>query len=212
MKRTSYKTFADEVRVKISRKGSRFIAVGNPVESVEELEEAREDLWEEFPKASHVASGSVVVESGRAVERYENDGEPRGTAGEPILQVVKGEDLSNAVIFVVRYFGGTELGTGGLSRAYSDAAREAIKEGEIVVQKEKERYRVRFPYSLTGEVVDLLAKYEEVDVLDRSYGEQPELELSLPVDLFDSFSSSLRSGTAGEVNLDKVDTETTGTQ
>lgn len=212
MKRTSYKTFFGEARVKISRKGSRFIAVGRSVESVEELEELGEELWEEFPKVSHVASGSVIVESGRAVERYENDGEPRGTAGEPILQVVKGEDLSNAVIFVVRYFGGTELGTGRLSRAYSDAAREAIKEGEIVVQKEKERYRVRFPYSLTGEVVDLLAKYEEIEVLERNYGEQPELKLSLPVDLFDSFSSSLRSGTAGEVNLEKVDTETMDNQ
>jgi len=212
MQRTSYKTFAGETRVKIKRKGSRFIAVGTAVESVDELEAKEDELWEEFPKASHIASGSVIVESGRAVERYENDGEPRGTAGEPILQVVKGEGLSNAVVFVVRYFGGTELGTGGLSRAYSDAAREAIKEGKIVVQKEKERYRVRFPYSLTGEVVDLLAKYEEIDVLDRSYGEQPELELSLPVDLFDSFSRSLRSGTAGEVTLEKVDTEPTETQ
>ncbi len=203
MKQTSFRTFAEEVRGEVNRKGSKFIAEGTGVTGKDELEEIREELWEEFPKASHVASGSILLESGRPVERYDNDGEPSGTAGEPILQVIKGEDLANSAVFVVRYFGGTELGTGGLSRAYSDAARQVIEKGDIVLKKKTERYLLEFPYSLTGEVVDILAKYDEIEVLERNYGENPELVVSVPVDSAEGFSKQLRSGTAGEVGLEK---------
>lgn len=210
MKQTSFRTFAEEVRGEINRKGSKFIAVGAGVTGKDELEEIREDLWEEFPKASHVASGSILLESGRPVERYDNDGEPSGTAGEPILQVIKGENLANSAVFVVRYFGGTELGTGGLSRAYSDAARKVIDKGDIVLKRETGRYLLKFPYSLTGEVVDILAKYDEIKILERNYGENPELVVSVPVDSAESFSEQLRSGTAGEVGLEKPDNSNEG--
>lgn len=201
MKKSSFKTFSRESRIKITRKGSRFIGVGASFRQKDDLESKREKLAGEFPKATHIAYGSVIVESGRPVERYDSDGEPRGTAGKPILQVIKGEGLSNCAVFVVRYFGGRELGTGGLARAYSDAARGVIEEGNIVIEKERNRYLISFPYSFTGKIAEVIAKFDEVNVLERNYGREPELEVSVPVDTVESFFERLRSGTAGNVDI-----------
>ncbi len=205
MTRTSYKTFSGESRAKITRKGSRFIGVGTRCEGREALAGARGDLAEEFPKATHIASASVILESGRPVERYDNDGEPTGTAGEPILQVIKGENLLNCGIFVIRYFGGTELGTGGLSRAYSDSARKTIEEGNVIRKREREKYRVSFPYSFTGKVAELLAEFDMVEVLQRDYGEEPQLYLSVPVAEKDLFEKKIRAMTSGSVEIDSED-------
>lgn len=204
MKQSSFKTFSRETRVKITRKGSRFIGVGTRSRGKDDLKNRREKLAGEFPKATHIVYGSVIVESGRPVERYDNDGEPRGTAGKPILQVIKGKGLSNCAVFVVRYFGGTELGTGGLARAYSDAARGVIEEGNIVVEKERNRHLISFPYSFTGKIDQVIAKFDGVNVLERNYGREPELEISVPVDIGENFFERLRSGTSGNVEIKRI--------
>lgn len=204
MKQSSFKTFSRETRIKITRKGSRFIGVGTSSRQKDDLKSKREELAGEFPKATHIAYGSVIVESGRPVERYDNDGEPRGTAGEPILQVIKGKGLSNCTIFVVRYFGGRELGTGGLSRAYSDTARGVIERGNILLEKERGRYLISFPYSFTGKITEIIEKFDEVNVLERNYGREPELEISVPVEIVESFFDRLRSGTAGSVEIKRI--------
>ena len=137
MNQREFKTFAEPTRITINRKGSRFIGVGVSPETKGGLDRRREELAEEFSKATHIASASVIIESGRPVERYDNDGEPSGTAGEPMLDVIKGEGLMNCAIFAVRYFGGTELGTGGLVRAYSDTARGVIETANLVSRQER---------------------------------------------------------------------------
>lgn len=201
MTRTSFKTLSGETRARVKRKGSRFIGVGNNCEDQKELDCLRNELSEEFPKATHITSASVMVEDGRPVERYDNDGEPSGTAGEPILQVIKGKGLLNCVVFVVRYFGGTELGTGGLSRAYSDTAKRVIESGKIIKKIERDRYRISFPYSFTGKVAQLLAEFEDITVLKRDYGEEPKLYLSVPVADEDVFTDKLKALTSGSVKI-----------
>ena len=102
MNQREFKTFAEPSRITINRKGSRFVGVGVSPETKGGLDRRREELAEEFPRATHIASASVIIESGRPVERYDNDGEPSGTAGEPMLDVIKGEGLMNCAIFAVR--------------------------------------------------------------------------------------------------------------
>ena len=201
MSQREYRTFAEPSRKTLKRKDSRFIGVGVPVGTEGELEGQRKQLTDEFPKATHIASASVILESGRPVDRYDNDGEPSGTAGKPVLQVIKGEDLVNAAIFVVRYFGGTELGTGGLVRAYSDTAREVIDGARIVRKQEREKCSVSFPYSFTGKVAEALSEFDGVVVLERNYGENPELTLSVPMGDKDRLTGRLKELTSGSVQF-----------
>lgn len=204
-KRTSYRTFGRAARVKLDRKGSRFIGIGAVTKSPEELEEARESIEGEFPDATHVCSGSVIVENDRPVSRYENDGEPSGTAGKPILGVITGEGLENCAIFVVRYYGGTNLGTGGLVRAYSGAARAVVEESEIVVRKPRVRIGLEFDYNRTGKITEVLSRFDGVEVLDRDYGETLRLEVSVGLDQKEPLVRSLVESTSNEVKV--TDTE-----
>ncbi|MFB6290921.1 MAG: YigZ family protein [Candidatus Bipolaricaulia bacterium] len=210
MSQHEFKTFAESSRTTINRKGSRFIGIGIPAETKKDLAQGREKLAEEFPKATHIASASVIVESGRPVERYDNDGEPSGTAGEPMLQVISGEGLRNCAIFAVRYFGGTELGTGGLVRAYSDTARGVIRTGKIVSRREREKYLISFPYSFTGKVAEALAEFDGVEVLERNYGEKPKLSLSVPLGRREALLGRLEELTSGEVDFDRTNVEKEG--
>ncbi len=201
MNQREFRTFAEQSRSSINRKGSRFIGIGECADTKGELNNRRVELADEFPKATHIASASVIIESGRPVERYDNDGEPSGTAGEPMLGVIRGEELMNAAIFAVRYFGGTELGTGGLVRAYSDTARAVISAGKVVKRQKREKYLVSFPYSFTGKVAEALAEFGQVEVLDRNYGEKPELRLSVPLNRKETLLSRLRELTSGSVEF-----------
>lgn len=201
MNQQEFRTFAEQSRSSLTRKGSRFIGIGVCSETKGEMDNRRGELVDEFPKATHIASASVIIESGRPVERYDNDGEPSGTAGEPMLQVIKGEGLMNAAVFAIRYFGGTELGTGGLVRAYSDTARRVISSGKIVKQQKREEYLVSFPYSFTGKVAEALAEFDRVEVLDRNYGEKPEIEVSVPLNEKKSLLGRLKELTSGSVEL-----------
>lgn len=203
MNQREFRTFAEQSRSSLTRKGSRFIGVGVCTETKGELDSRREELAEEFPGATHIASASVIIESGRPVERYDNDGEPSGTAGEPMLKIIKGEGLMNAAIFAVRYFGGTELGTGGLVRAYSDTARAVISSGEIIKQQKREKYLASFPYSFTGKVAEALAEFDRVEVLERNYGEKPELSISVPLNDKESLLGRLKELTSGSVELSR---------
>lgn len=201
MNQREFRTFAEQSRSSLTRKGSRFIGVGDCCETKGELDNRRGELADEFPKATHVVSASVIMESGRPVERYDNDGEPSGTAGEPILEVLKGEELVNAAIFAVRYFGGTELGTGGLVRAYSDTARAVISSGNVIKQQKREKCLASFPYSFTGKVAEALAEFDRVEVLERNYGEKPELVISVPVNDRESLLGRLKELTSGSVEF-----------
>ena len=201
MNQTDFNTFAGQSRSSLERKGSRFIGFGFPLESRDEFDHRREKLVEEFPKATHIVSASVILESDRPVERYDSDGEPSGTAGEPILGVLKGEDLVNAAIFAVRYFGGTELGTGGLVRAYSDTARGVIDAASIINRRKRREYLVSFPYSFTGKVAETLSGFGEVEVIARDFGQKPTLTLSVPVNDEDRLLDRLREVTSGSVDL-----------
>lgn len=201
----TYKSFGRISRVKIERNGSKFIGIGAAPVSLNELQKTRRGIEEEFNDSTHVCSGSVLLEEGRGVERYQNDGEPAGTAGKPILQVLTGEGLKNCAIFVVRYFGGTELGTGGLVRAYSDSARAVVDKSEIVVKKPRSRLEISFDYDLTGKVTGVLGRFNEVEVLNRDYGEKLNLELSVFIDVREKLLGSLIESTSGGVEVNNLE-------
>ena len=135
----------------LREKASKFFAFAFPVLSVEEVEERLAEIAKRFYDARHVCYAYRLGPTG---ERYRaNDaGEPAHSAGDPILGELKSKGVSDALCIVVRYFGGTKLGVGGLIRAYSEAARDALDRNTVVPVLMTRPLRIRFPYSLTSEV------------------------------------------------------------
>jgi len=136
----------------------------------EEFENTLTQLKLSHPKANHfVTAFRYLNEYNQIIEGSSDDGEPRGSSGRPTLKVLQGHDLINVGIITVRYFGGILLGVGGLVKAYSDAALEAIKNAKIVEYKQIFEYDFSVEYDKTREIEYLLKKYD-VFVVDRKFG------------------------------------------
>ena len=127
----SYKTVKKDAFAEMEIKKSRFLAHIAEVRSEEEAEALIKETKKKYYDASHSCS-AYILNSDKGIRHSSDDGEPSGTAGKPILDVISGAGLSNVIVIVTRYFGGTELGTGGLVRAYSGATAEVLKNSEIV--------------------------------------------------------------------------------
>ena len=147
MGRTSWKTVQGPARIEYEVKKSVFIADVAPVTSGEEATDFLRRIKKEFPDARHhvyaYRTGDEVVE-----QRYSDDGEPSGTAGMPVLDVILRQDLSDVIIVVTRYFGGILLGTGGLTRAYSTSASMGVSEAKVCTMEMLELFHVKVDYSL----------------------------------------------------------------
>jgi len=153
---------------------SKHLAFAYPVSSEEEIKSILEGLRKEHHQANHVC---YAWRLGWDKNRYRlnDDGEPSGTAGKPIFGQIQSDDLTNVLIAVVRYFGGTKLGTGGLIDAYKTSSRMAIDAGEVILKPVKDHYLLRFPYSSMPVVMKAL-KAADMDKLRTDFGENCEIE------------------------------------
>ncbi|MBC6794307.1 IMPACT family protein [Corynebacterium sp. LK28] len=145
--------FTAEVEIK----RSRFIALAECCTSEDEAREFISSIRREYPDARHHCSAFVVhVDSAQPIERSSDDGEPAGTAGQPMLEVLKGwhtpEPLQDVAVVVVRYFGGVKLGTGGLVRAYQEATREVLQQVPLVLRRQLDLYTCDVPHADAGRV------------------------------------------------------------
>lgn len=127
-----FNTIHKKVEVEIVEKKSKFIANLFPIESVEEAEKTINKCKKKYHDARHNCIAYRMIEKEQVFEKSSDDGEPSGTAGAPMLNILQKNDLANVLIVVTRYFGGILLGTGGLVRAYSDSLLKAIEESEII--------------------------------------------------------------------------------
>ena len=141
----AYLVPAEAASAETKVKGSRFIANIVAVKSKEEAEHALADFRKKYYNATHNCFAWRIDEN---TFRYSDDGEPSGTAGKPIFQVLEGRALHQALCVVTRYFGGTKLGTGGLIRAYSEAAAEALRHLRLKTLVRAERLELTFTYDL----------------------------------------------------------------
>lgn len=146
-----YKTILAQAQAEIVEKKSRFIATVRPVKTEEEARAFLEELKKKYWDATHNVFAYQIGERNE-IQRFSDDGEPQGTAGMPVLNVLKGEDVKDTAIVVTRYFGGTLLGTGGLVRAYGKAAKEGLLAAGIAELVLYSRYRVMVDYTDSGKV------------------------------------------------------------
>lgn len=172
----SYRAPAGESTAEIREKGSRFLAVVGPAANETAAKELLESLARRHPGATHHCWAWRLGRPPR--ERSADAGEPAGTAGMPILQVLRGAGLSDVLAVVVRWFGGTKLGKGGLARAYAAAAREAVAGLPVVLRVPAVRLSVELPYERVGAVKRLI-RPPEVELEREEYGAAARLVLAV---------------------------------
>jgi uncharacterized YigZ family protein len=151
----TYKTIKATSKGIFRDKGSRFIAFASPVFSVDEVKPIIEVYRKEYHDARHHCYAYLIGHD-KSIWRVNDDGEPSGTAGKPILGQINSHGLTNILIVVIRYFGGTLLGVSGLINAYRTAAAEAINNSEIIECTVREYYQIKFPYTSMNEVMKIL--------------------------------------------------------
>lgn len=188
----------------IVEKKSRFIATVRKIEREEEALSFVAEMKKKYWDARHNCYAFVAGDN-HQLARCSDDGEPAGTAGRPILDVLLGEDVHNAAVVVTRYFGGTLLGTGGLVRAYQGAAREGLKNSLVVTRRQGRLLTIETDYSGLGKVQYLLAK-EEVHTMDSLYGEQVAIKAMVPLCQLQKLKEELTEATSGKALLLEGDT------
>lgn len=173
----TYKTIASHSEGTYRDKGSKFIAFAYPIKSDEDVKDILQKLRSEHPKARHFC-WALRLSPDRSVFKIQDDGEPSGTAGRPILNTILSADLTNLLIVVVRYFGGTLLGVPGLINAYKTAAAEAIKESKIVEKTVNDIYEIRFNYIVMNDVMKLI-KEEKLNILTQNFDNTCTMQLEI---------------------------------
>lgn len=165
-----FKTINKNVSSEIVEKKSKFIANIFYVESVEEAEEKIKEIKKRFYDAKHNCFAFRIYAKEGVTERFSDDGEPSGTAGSPMLNLLSTQNLNNVVVIVTRYFGGILLGTGGLVRAYSGAAQKALEETEIIEKDLGLEVLIEINYS-DLEKLKYYLKQNKIRIIDTKYQE-----------------------------------------
>jgi uncharacterized YigZ family protein len=155
----TYKTIEKPSEGLYKDKGSKFIALAHPVESEEEIKEILAGIRKQYYDARHHCY-AWVLDQHRERYRMNDDGEPSGTAGKPIYGQILSFDLTNILIVVIRYFGGTKLGVRGLINAYKGAAQLSLEQAEIATKVIHDFFELRFEYPAMNEVMKILKDHE----------------------------------------------------
>jgi uncharacterized YigZ family protein len=202
---SQYPIPAAEARTEIKVKNSRFIATAAPVFSVDEAKEFIARVKAEFSDASHNVPAYSVGYGSSVIAHCSDDGEPSGTAGRPILAVLQGSGLGDLAIVVTRYFGGTKLGTGGLVRAYSEAAKAVL---EILPRARKvatHTVMLVIPYNYL-ERVRLLVAAHNGRILNEAFAADIAVTGQFAVEAFPDFQRALEEMSHGSLAAEVVAT------
>lgn len=187
---SNFKTVFKESEVTEIVKKSRFIAYVKPIETVDEANEFIEKIKKKHYNANHNVPVYVLGDKFQ-VQKFSDDGEPSGTAGLPILEMLKNEGITNLVIVITRFFGGVKLGTGGLVRAYSHVAKSAIQEAVIIEKIEYQNISVVINYTIHGKIQNFLSNNENYVLNNTQYSDEVELDMYIKTDEVDMFKSKI---------------------
>lgn len=195
-----YRTILQDGQDEIIIEKSKFIGYARPVESVEEagafIQEIKKKHWD----ATHNVPAFVVGENNDA-QRCNDDGEPSGTAGVPVLEVLKKEDVRNVAVVVTRYFGGVKLGAGGLVRAYTKGAKIALDAAGIVLRELHQVMVLTIDYTMLGTIQNQL-RMNGYDVKDTVYDDMVHLHVWVKEDAIEEFRALATEWTNGRAVLE----------
>ncbi len=187
----TYKTIQSVSQGLFKEKGSRFISFAIPLKSADEVKSQLDEYKRKYHDARHHCY-AYVLGPDRKVWRVNDDGEPSGTAGKPIMGQINSFGLTNILIIVIRYFGGTLLGTSGLINAYRSSAMDAIASSKIIELTVNVYYKIEFPYSILNKVMKHI---KEEDLIQRSqdFGLECSLIIGIREDMKDKILNKFNS-------------------
>lgn len=198
---TEYRTVYEGGEEEIVEKKSRFIAAVKPVSAEDEalafIESVRKRHW----NATHNCYAYVIGERSE-LARCSDDGEPNGTAGKPMLDVLQGEELRNTAVVVTRYFGGTLLGTGGLVRAYAQAVKAGLASSVIITKIRGVKLRIGTDYTGLGKIQYILGQ-KGLKILGSEYADNVKLEVLVPEDAVEAVRSDITEGSNGQASMEE---------
>ncbi len=190
-----FRSAARYARAEIKVKGSRFIAEVFPVADADEAEAQITGVRKREFSATHHCT-AYRVDPDAHLFRFNDDGEPSGTAGQPILRQIEGRELTNTLVVVTRYYGGTKLGTGGLIRAYGEAASEGLNAAGEKKNVISEHLYVSFDYDDTSPAMYVLQQFG-AEVMASAYSEKTELTVAVPRSRAPAFEAAFIESLSG---------------
>lgn len=194
-----YNTVIEEAEGEITEKKSRFICNLYHVESEEEIAAYVEALRKKHYQSRHVCHAAILGDAGDIL-KYSDDGEPSGTAGRPMLDILKGRNLTYTLACVTRYFGGVLLGTGGLVRAYSDSLQAGLENANIVKKELCQKLSFSIDYQTIGKLKYTLDKYDAA-IISEEYGSDIAILVKLPVGNTENYKKYLVELTGGKIEI-----------
>ena len=201
--RENYKTIYAGGEGEITEKKSRFIATVRLVEKEEDALAFIEEMKKKYWDARHNCH-AFVIGPNNEISRCSDDGEPSGTAGRPILEVLQGQEIHDVLVVVTRYFGGTLLGTGGLVRAYSQATQAGLAASRVMTKQPGRKITVGTDYNGIGKLQYIVGK-RQIPVMDTRYGEAVEMDVLVPEEEVRALTKEITEATAGKAELDISD-------
>ena len=198
----SYRILLEGGEGEIVEKKSRFIATVRKCETEEEAVAFIDEMKKKYWDARHNCSAFVIGSRGE-LTRCSDDGEPSGTAGRPMLEVLLGEGIRNIAVVVTRYFGGTLLGTGGLVRAYTQAVKEGLKSCTVGKMRFGCDLKMETDYNGIGKILYLLGQ-RGIEPLDSAYTETVTLQIRIPAETEEELRKEVVEATCGKAKIEKV--------
>jgi uncharacterized YigZ family protein len=191
---------AERSRAEIRASNSRFIASAAPTATVEAARAFIGQIQAEMPDATHHVYAYIIGHGATTTLGMSDDGEPSGTAGRPVMAVLRGSGLGDVTLVVTRYFGGTLLGTGGLVHAYGDAARAVLAVLPREEKVERRALRLTLPYAAYEPTRRLVAAYAG-SIIEESFAADVSLRVLLPLAQIDAFTAAIGELTAGHARI-----------
>lgn len=183
-------------------KKSKFISYLYPVENEKQAKEKIAFLKKEHKNAAHVVHGFITGHS-KSNKGMSDDGEPSGTAGKPVLSMIDAKNFTNLVVIVVRYYGGIKLGTGGLVKAYSDAADLVIKETEFKRLRNEKEIEIIFSYRLEG-IVNSFLESKGIRIKEKNYSDKIALNIIVEEEFVQVVTNELTNLGSGRIQISSV--------
>jgi uncharacterized YigZ family protein len=200
MSTASYQVPAQAHQVELEIKRSKFLTFAAPAVNRQEADDFIRSLRGQHPQANHVCCAYIAGAPNTTIRSMSDDGEPSGTAGMPMLKVLEYSGYGDIVVAVVRYFGGTKLGTGGLQRAYSDAVSQVLKDLPMKLKVARTPVLLTVDYPHDGNISRLLTRYDVQDI-EPDYAQQVTLRFAIATSELSTFKAELINITAGNVEV-----------